>query len=182
MTIDTPTFEQIVDMHYQPLYRFAFTLARQEASAWDLTQETFRKFAAKGHQLIEPKKVKTWLFTTLYREFIDGHRRNSRLESLDSSTASGIELESFSPEQADKVDAASARQALLQLDDTFRAPLVLFYLEDHSYQEIAEILEVPLGTVMSRISRGRTMLRERLLADKIPTNRAARDVIALEKV
>jgi RNA polymerase sigma-70 factor, ECF subfamily len=180
MTIDAPTFEQIVDMHYQPLYRFAFTLARQEASAWDLTQETFRKFAAKGHQVIDPKKVKTWLFTTLYREFIDGHRRNSRLEPLE--TPTGLELESFSPEQADKVDAAAAKQALLQLDETFRAPLILFYLDDHSYQEIAEILEIPLGTVMSRISRGRSMLRERLLPSKAPTARPARDVIALEKL
>jgi len=180
MTIDVPTFEQVVDMYYQPLYRFAFSLSRQEASAWDLSQETFRKFAAKGHQLIEPKKVKTWLFTTLYREFIDGHRRDSRLEPLDSPT--GLELESFSPEQADKVDAAAAKQALLQLDEIFRAPLVLFYLEDHSYTEIAEILAIPLGTVMSRISRGRSMLRERLLPSKAATASPGRNVIALEKL
>ena len=180
MTIDAPTFEQVVDMYYQPLYRFAFTLSRQEASAWDLAQETFRKFATKGHQLIEPGKVKTWLFTTLYREFIDGHRRNSRLEPLES--PNGLELESFSPDQADKVDAAAAKQALLQLDEIFRAPLILFYLEEHSYTEIADILDIPLGTVMSRISRGRAMLRERLLPSKPATVPRTRDAVALDKL
>ena len=83
MTVDDSTFEQIVNAYYQPLYRFAFTLTHSEAQAWDLTQETFRKFATKGHQLAAQAKAKSWLFTTLYREFIDGHRRDSRLEPLD---------------------------------------------------------------------------------------------------
>jgi RNA polymerase sigma-70 factor (ECF subfamily) len=64
------------------------------------------------------------------------------------------------PDQEEKFDGALAREALLQIDPVFRAPLVLFYLQDHSYREIADILKAPLGTVMSRISRGRAMLRE----------------------
>jgi RNA polymerase sigma-70 factor (ECF subfamily) len=160
MIVDEPTFEQIVNTHYQPLYRFAFSLARGEAQAWDLTQETFRKFAVKGHQLAARSKVKTWLFTTLYREFIDGQRRDSRVEPM----ADGEhELDPVAlPDQEEKFDGALAREALLQIDPVFRAPLVLFYLQDHSYREIADILKVPLGTVMSRISRGRGMLREAL--------------------
>ena len=66
---------------------------------------------------------------------------------------------------ADQLDARIVRQALDHVDDVYRVPLILFYLEEHSYLEIAEILGIPCGTVMSRISRGRAQLRE-LLADK----------------
>jgi RNA polymerase sigma factor (sigma-70 family) len=163
MIVDDSTFEQIVNTHYQGLYRFAFTLAHSEAPAFDLTQETFRKFATKAHQIDSPGKVKTWLFTTLYREFIDTHRRESRVQPLDDTIH---ELNSVAEaDQGDRFDASLAREALLKLDESFRAPLVLFYLQDHSYREIAEILELPLGTVMSRISRGRAMLRD-LLTDR----------------
>ena len=65
------------------------------------------------------------------------------------------------------MDGAAAREALLRLEEPFRTPLVLFYLEDNSYKEMAEILHVPIGTVMSRISRGRRMLFDRLSARRL---------------
>jgi RNA polymerase sigma factor (sigma-70 family) len=164
MIVDDSTFEVIVNAHYQGLYRFAFSLAHCEAQACDLTQETFRKFATKAAQIESPGKVKTWLFTTLYREFIDGRRRDSRVEPLDAEQHEFTAV--AEADQADKFDAALARETLLKIDEAFRAPLALFYLQDHSYREIAEILGVPLGTVMSRISRGRAMLRE-LLSDRV---------------
>src|SRR5256885_16876007 len=106
MTVDHSTFEELVNAFYQPLYRFAFTLTHSEAQAWDLTQETFRKFATKGHQLNAISKVKTWLFTTLYREFIDGHRRDARLQPID---AGEHELTSVAAaDQAEKFDGAVA--------------------------------------------------------------------------
>jgi RNA polymerase sigma factor (sigma-70 family) len=176
MTVDDSTFEQIVNTHYQGLYRFAFTLAHSEAPAFDLTQETFRKFAIKAHQIDSASKVKTWLFTTLYREFIDTRRRESRSQPLDDTTH---ELESVAEaDQAQKFDASLAREALMKIEETFRAPLVLFYLQDHSYREIAEILGLPLGTVMSRISRGRAMLRE-LLTDRSTSPTVSLSVAAL---
>jgi DNA-directed RNA polymerase specialized sigma24 family protein len=64
-------FERIVTQHYEPLYRFAFSLTRAEPDAMDLTQQTFCIWAAKGHQLRDSSKVKTWLFTTLRREFLN---------------------------------------------------------------------------------------------------------------
>ena len=164
MIVDDPTFEEIVNAYYQPLYRFAFTLTHSEAQAWDLTQETFRKFATKGHQLATRTKAKSWLFTTLYREFIDTHRRDGRLEPLDDGEH---ELRSVAAaDQAEKFDGALAREALLQIDPVYRAPLVLFYLQDLTYREIAEVLKLPLGTVMSRISRGRGLLRQLLTEPK----------------
>jgi RNA polymerase sigma-70 factor (ECF subfamily) len=71
-------FEEIVDRFYPMLYRFALTLSRNEADACDLTQETFAVWAEKGHLLRDESKVKSWLFTTLYREFISQRRRETR--------------------------------------------------------------------------------------------------------
>ena len=71
-------FEEIVDRFYPMLYRFALTLSRNEADACDLTQETFAVWAEKGHLLRDGSKVKSWLFTTLYREFISQRRRETR--------------------------------------------------------------------------------------------------------
>jgi RNA polymerase sigma-70 factor (ECF subfamily) len=161
MNVDDSAFQQIVSAYYASLYHFAFSLAREEQEACDLTQETFRRLAAKGHQLRDRSKTKTWLFTTLYREFLRHSQRASRFQSLDVVDAAQ-ESQIDHATAGDRMDAASAREALMQLDDLYRAPLTLFYLEDHSYSEIAEILGIPIGTVMSRISRGRDMLRKRL--------------------
>jgi DNA-directed RNA polymerase specialized sigma24 family protein len=71
-------FEAIVPEHYEPLYRFALSLTRVDAGARDLTQHTFYVWATKGHQLRDLAKVKTWLYTTLHRAFLQGCRRQSR--------------------------------------------------------------------------------------------------------
>jgi len=164
MNVDEPTFEDIVSAYYESLYRFAFSLTQREADACDLTQETFSQFARKGHQLRDKSKVKSWLFTTLYREFVDVRRRHSRYPQVEMDEADPELPPTFSS-VADQLDAATAREALQQVDEVYRAPLALFYLDEHSYLEIADILGIPVGTVMSRISRGRAMLR-RILEDK----------------
>jgi RNA polymerase sigma-70 factor (ECF subfamily) len=163
MNVD-PTFEDIVSTYYESLYRFAFSLTQREADACDLTQETFSQFARKGHQLRDRSKAKSWLFTTLYREFVDLRRRHARYPKVEMDEADH-ELPATFPTVADQIDAATAREALQQVDEVYRAPLALFYLDEHSYLEIADILGIPVGTVMSRISRGRAMLR-RILEDK----------------
>src|SRR6476661_4443934 len=71
-------FESVVACYYEPLYQFAFSLTRTEADACDLTQQTFYVWATKGHQLRDISKVKTWLFTTLHRAFIQRRRKLSR--------------------------------------------------------------------------------------------------------
>jgi RNA polymerase sigma-70 factor (ECF subfamily) len=73
------------------------------------------------------------------------------------------------PDWLDSLDAGLVVETLARLDDAFRAPLTLFYLEDHSYREIAQILDIPIGTVMSRLSRGKIQLR-RLLRDAIDSH------------
>lgn len=152
-------FTQLVDAHYAPLYRFALSLARNQADAGDLVQQTFYIWATKGHALREAAKAKTWLFTTLYREFLRGRRRDARSTSLEDLPPGGSELAAEEVDRVARLDAGVVMAALQEVDEIFRAPLTLFYLEELSYAEIAAALEVPIGTVMSRLSRGKAQLR-----------------------
>ncbi len=144
-----------------PLNRFALSLRRHPSDAADLTQQTFLLWASKGHQLREESKVKAWLFTSLYREFLRGERQRGRELSSESQLSDGECL----PVAANNLDGDAVVRALLDLEEIYRAPLSLFYLQEHSYKEIAETLDLPVGTVMSRISRGKARLREQLADD-----------------
>ena len=155
-------FEEIVDRFYPMLYRFALSLARNEADACDLTQQTFSIWATKGHLLRDGSKAKSWLFTTLYREFISGRRREMRWPKEELSEVEH-ELPAAMPETVDCLESTQVMDALHSIDETFRAPLVLFYLQENSYEEIAQILEIPIGTVMSRLSRGKQKLQQAFL-------------------
>ena len=157
-------FESVVARFYAPLYQFAFSLTRTEADACDLTQQTFFIWGHKGHQLREPAKVKTWLFTTMHRQFLESRRRITRFphEELE---AVEHALPTVAPLGLRRLDAAQVLEALERVDAVYRSPVALFYLEDCSYKEIAEILEVPLGTVKSRISRGIGQLQRLLVED-----------------
>ena len=155
-------FTQLVDAYYAPLYRFALSLARNPADACDLTQQTFYVWATKGGALRDVTKVKTWLFTTLYREFLKGRRRGARLTAIDDLPPGEDEVPAAETDLALAMDAQLVVEALQEVDEAFRAPLTLFYLEDLPYLEIAEMLEVPIGTVMSRLSRGKAQLRAAL--------------------
>jgi RNA polymerase sigma-70 factor, ECF subfamily len=161
MSSNEPDFEQIVSAYYESLYRFALSLTHSESDARDLTQETFRRLLQKWGQLRDRAKVKTWLFTTLYREHLDTVQRAGRFTSAEG-LAAGQELPELAAPPDNSLDGELAREALMGLAEPFRSALVLFYLDDHSYKEIAQILGVPIGTVMSRISRARELLRQRL--------------------
>ena len=156
-------FQELVDAHYQPLYRFAYSMAKDPDKAADLVQQTFCIWAQKGHQLKERKKAKTWLFTTLYREFLAGNRRSTKYPETD---IEGVDyqLKSDDVDAGRSIDAKRAVAVLNSLDETFRAPLTLFFLQQHSYKEIAKILDIPMGTVMSRISRGKDLLKKKMRA------------------
>jgi RNA polymerase sigma-70 factor (ECF subfamily) len=124
-----------------------------------LVQQTFLTWATKGHQLQDTSKVKSWLFTTLHRCFLESRRRSTRFPHLEIEEA-GAELPNVEPDQVSHLDAQDALQLLSQVDEQFRAAVSLFYLEDYSYNEIAAVLDIPLGTVKSRIARGVAQLKE----------------------
>src|SRR5882724_1732272 len=141
-------FEELAARHYEPLYKFAFSLTGAEADARDLTQQTFYVWATKGHQLRERSKVKTWLFTTLHRGFLDSRRRQTRFphHHLDE-VQEQLPVDSLRFD--DRVDSSTVLSALARIDEVYQAAVALFYLDDCSYKEIALILEVPVGTVKS---------------------------------
>src|SRR4051812_13875944 len=160
-------FEALVAAHYEALFRFAMSLTRSESDACDLTQHTFYIWATKGHQLRDQSKSKTWLFTTLRRAFLQARRKQSifahnELDSLPES------LTSVTPSGPHRSDCAQVLPALAKVDNTYQAALALFYLEDRSYKDIAEILNIPIGTVKSRIARGIQQLRHLLLSSDSP--------------
>ena len=155
-------FNELVDRHYTALFRFALSLAKNGSDAADLTQQTFYLWAAKGHQLRDLAKVKSWLFTTLYREYLSTYRHSAKFPHVELDGASH-EMPGVAPSIFNDIDGGTVVAALARVDEVFRAPLSLFYLEEHSYQEIADILTVPIGTVMSRLSRGKAQLRQLLL-------------------
>jgi len=152
-------FEAIVSEHYEPLFRFAMSLTRVESDAQDLTQQTFYIWATKGHQLRDLSKVKAWLFTTLHREFLKTRRRQIKFPHYDLDEVSQ-HLPTILPKLAEHTDSSQVLPCLAQVDEVYQAAVALFYLEDCSYKDIAEILAVPVGTIKSRIARGVTQLRK----------------------
>jgi RNA polymerase sigma-70 factor (ECF subfamily) len=155
-------FEQIVSQHYEPLYRFALSLTHSEADACDLTQQTFYLWATKGHQLRDRSRAKSWLFTVLHREFLNIRKRAVRFPHFELSEEND-NLPTILPEMVDTLDAARVLELLGQVQEPYRAALILFYMEDCSYKEIADILQVPLGTVRSRIFRGMAQLQQSIV-------------------
>jgi RNA polymerase sigma-70 factor (ECF subfamily) len=154
-------FENLVKLYYRDLYRFGLSLTGNEADACDLTQQTFYIWANKKDQLRDPSSVKSWLFTTLHREFLKICRRQKRF--VDESTEEAIEnAPEVSADCVNRIDSQTLLRFLGELDENHRAALVLYYMEDLPYKQIAEVLGIPLGTVQSRIARAKIQLLRRL--------------------
>src|SRR5205814_8984390 len=117
---ERPDFERLVEQYYRSLYQFAFSLSRSESDACDLTQQTFYIWATKGQQLRDASKVKTWLFTTLHREFLETRRRQKRFPHFE---LDQVELPSISPARVNELDSAQVLQALAQIDDIYQGPV-----------------------------------------------------------
>jgi len=164
-------FENLVKLYYGDLYRFGLSLTGNETDAADLTQETFYIWANKGHQLRNAASVKGWLFTTLHREFLKTCRRRNRF--LDESVEERLEdLPNVPANCAERADSQTLLRILGEIAEDFRAPLVLYYMEDLSYKEIADILALPLGTVQSRIARAKIQLLRRLSETTLPVDQS----------
>lgn len=160
-TVAGVDYDWAVEQFYEALYRFAYGLAGNESDAADLTQDTYHVLLTRGGEIRDPRKVKSWLFTTLYRQFLGRRRHAVRFPETTVESAEW-ELPSITPRHTDHLDGAFVIALLQQLDEIYRAPLILFYLEGLAYKEMAVVLNLPIGTIMSRLSRGKEILRSRL--------------------
>lgn len=152
----------LVEEHSELLYRFAFRLSGSAADAEDLTQQTF--LAALNHleQLREPEKAKGWLCAILRNIYLKQYRQKHQAPTCCLDDMGDIpDEDSLNPD----IDDELLNKALQELPEDFRSTIVLFYFGEFSYKEIAEQLEVPIGTVMSRLARGKSILKKRLTDD-----------------
>jgi RNA polymerase sigma-70 factor (ECF subfamily) len=152
--------EEVIREHYRGLYLYALSLSRKPADAADLTQQTAVIFATKWSGIRDVSRVKPWLYTTLHREFLKSRRSQSRIVSMEDQAPA--EQPSSEASQERSHDGSAAMRALHSLEEPHRSVLALHYLDDLSYREIAEALEVPIGTVMSRLSRAKDAIRRLL--------------------
>lgn len=158
--IDT-WLESVIRDNYRALYAYAHSLTRQHADAADLAQQTTVILATRWQDIRDRERVKPWLFSVLYREFLRSKRRDSRFVALDEPVVETMTCEAAGQESSH--DSALIVRTIHGMDEPHRSVLALHYLDELSYRDIAEVLEIPIGTVMSRLSRAKEHIRRLLL-------------------
>lgn len=152
----------LVQEHYSLLYRFAFRLTGSANDAEDLTQQTFLTAQTKVEQLREPDRARGWLCAILRNAWRKVCRHEQVLPAVSLDSMAELTGDEGSAEL--EVDSEVIQTVLNELPPEQRSPLVLFYFQELSYKEIAELEGVPIGTIMSRLARGKAYLRGRLRA------------------
>jgi len=152
--------------HIQHLRRYARVLLGDPDSADDLVQECLLRAIDRSHTWRPGTNMRAWLFTILHNLFIDGKRRiasRPRLVSVDGHDARMVQI----PNQADSIELSNLEAALHTLPDDQRVTVLLVGLEGLTYEEASSIMGVPVGTVRSRLSRGRETLRQAMDGDRL---------------
>jgi RNA polymerase sigma-70 factor (ECF subfamily) len=151
---------RLVAEHHGGVYGYAFRLSGSTADAEDLAQQVFLIAQRKLGQLRDPQHAKSWLFAILRTCFW----KSSQKRRLVSAQSPALNLDTIpeKPPHESAVDREQLQKALNQLSEKSRVVLTMFYFENRSYREIAEQLDLPIGTVMSRLARAKNQLRGRL--------------------
>jgi RNA polymerase sigma-70 factor (ECF subfamily) len=169
-------FEELALPHLASVYRLAVRLTGGAQDAEDLVQETYLKALRAFPGLREPERVRPWLFQILNRLVLDRHRGGTRevavgdLEEVDRFSLYDLIWDEDPFPYSDRphedflaqFDDEEVRRALLALPEAYRLPLLLLYVDELSYKELAKVLGCPIGTVMSRLHRGRKILEREL--------------------
>jgi RNA polymerase sigma-70 factor (ECF subfamily) len=170
----TPQIIELVEQFAELLYRYAYRLTGNAADAEDLTQQTFLQAQQRRHQLRDSSAAKGWLCSIMRNAFLTSRRHRGKRQALES-----VENSLCAEEPAEPlVDSGDLQRALLELSEEFRSPLILFYFEEFSYQGIADHMGLPIGTVMSRLSRAKAFLRQRLQENPGVDGRSLQEKVA----
>jgi len=168
------SFEREVLPHLDSIYSMALRLARNREDANDLLQDTILRALRFFHQFTPGTNCRAWVLTILFNNFRNGYRKSGReqVSPSESEFVERLEAESLASDQSQSdpeslafanVMAPELTAALDEIPEEFRIALMLVDVEELSYREVSEVLTVPVGTVKSRVSRGRSLLREALL-------------------
>ena len=162
-------FEELALPHLDSLYGTALRLTHNEKDAEDLVQDTLLRAFRFFHRFERGTNVKAWLFKILTNTFANKYRKRQRERVILDEVQTQLEIDDVrapDPEAALAARLVSdhVKEALESVPEEFRLAVILADLEDFSYREISEIVDCPIGTVMSRIYRGRRLLQKKLLA------------------
>ena len=156
---DLDAFEAILSFYEKAIYNYCLRILKNSANAKDITQETFIKVYTHRRSIDPSKNIKTWIFTiatnTVY-DFLRGKKRKMEI-SLDENSETISSFEAYYPEEGLVSDV---EKALEKINPEYKKALLLFYQQGFQYQEIAEILKMPINTVKTHISRGKEELKE----------------------
>ena len=156
---DLYAFEYMLSFYEKAVFNYCKNITKNIEEAKDITQETFIKIFTHRKSIDPEKKIKTWIFTIATNTAYDSFRKKKRKNetSLDEEIETISATKTYYPKEGLKSDI---EKAMLQINKEYREALLLFYQQGFKYEEIAEILEIPVNTVKTNISRGKEQLKD----------------------
>jgi len=155
-------FDKLVQRYHKQAYNIAYRLTGNHADAEDLTQETFAQALKSFHRYTPDTNCRAWLVTILYHLNSKRRHKLGQLKLVEDTEEQIAETVAYVPPIPTELKDEEILQALEKLPKAFRDVVLLTDVEEFSYKEVAEFMQVPIGTVMSRLSRGRKLLRQQL--------------------
>lgn len=166
--VDKKRFKELTYPHLEFLYNVALKYSGKPYDAEDLVQETMYTAYRKFFQLREESKCRSWLFMILRSHFLKEKRQESKRPILDDGNGylrniTSGKVNEIASNYESKMTNEKIQQVLDMIPEKFKSPLVLYYMEELTYQEISEYMDIPIGTVMSRLARGKKYMKNELM-------------------